>query len=306
MATIRQKNIRTILGWVERRTPQPWEILYRVVTQYPELMTIKVGQLLIISWGLKDWLLDAWLIAKKQERQLRTKNVGGELLTRLPREIVLPSSKSLQINKGEFIGRAFDDMPVEKMEYISSILIEWQMRYIRQELNPSFYYSINLEAPTSRNENWLKTLDILRKHKNIRIRLELIERRKFPFFALKDLAMVCAETGMGIYIDDLGAKAHSLPEQREYICQILKYLGRHLIAVKIDYDIVKHMVVDDDIATRVVSNIFYFTRLWQKTMPQVSPCAVIFESMPNKDKRWLLNVQKVCQVLFKGIYWQID
>ena len=305
-----KEEIQKVLEWVKQESPEPWEILYRLVVEYPQLIDVKVGQLLVISWGLRDWLLDAWSIARKQGRQLRTKNVGGELLTRLPMEIVLPASKILNFDAGEFISRAFGEMPVCEVEEISPFLINLQMEYIKQELNPNFYYSINIEAPTQHNESWLKTLSALRKNQNLRVRLELIERRQFPVFALKDLAVVCAGTGMGIYLDDLGANAHSLPEQRGYICQILKYLGRYIVAVKIDYEIVKDMAKEgdegDDVAANVVKNIFYFTRLWHKALPGIPPCSVIFESMPNKDKNWLLNIQKVCQVLFDGIYWQID
>jgi hypothetical protein len=303
------RDIQEIISWIKKKSPEPWEVLYKVATEQPELMDIKLGQLLTVQWGLRDLFASAWARANKRAYAPRMKNTGGELLTRLPMSIVRAACDVCGMDERDFIGESFDKMPVAKAMEMSAPLINSQLRYI-SNLRSDHYYSMNIEAPTHNNDNWQKVIAVLSEKGMPNIRLELIERRKFPVFALKQLAEVCELTGMGIYIDDLGSDAHSLPENEEYICLILKYLGKYIIAAKLDYKIVSEMVPNDKkgntAAAKVVSNIFYFTRLWQKILPGVKPCAILFESMPCNEKNWLLNIQKICVIFFNGVYWQVD
>jgi hypothetical protein len=304
-----EEEIQEIISWIKKKSPEPWEVLFKVATEHPELMRIKLGQLLVVKWGIRDLFADAWARANRRVYSPRTKNTGGELLTRLPMSIVRAACDIGEMAIGDFIGESFDKMPIDKSMEMSAFLIGSQLKYI-SNLRRNHFYSINIEAPTHNSTDWQKVITVLSGKEMPNVRLELIERRQFPIFVLRQLAGICESTGMGIYIDDLGSDAHSLPENEEYICQILKYLGRYIVAVKLDYKIVSEMVPNDKkgntAAARVVSNIFYFTRLWQRVLPGLSPCGIIFESMPCNERGWLLNVQKICQIFFRQVYWQVD
>ena len=51
-----KRDVQNIISWIEKKNPQPWEILFLVTTEYIELVDIKINKLLTIKWGRREKL----------------------------------------------------------------------------------------------------------------------------------------------------------------------------------------------------------------------------------------------------------
>jgi hypothetical protein len=308
MARKNEEEIQEIISWIKKKSPEPWEILYKISTEYPELLDIQVGALFSIKWGRRERLKSFWSNIWRRRYKVPLEKQGGELLTRLPKKIVRISSKNLNIQAGEFIGKAFGGMPDKEMSAVSFCLLEEQLNYIKGEI-PRKYFSINLEAPTGNGSDWQDIKELFLEMGNPSLSIELTERRMFPTFALHDLADICRETGAWISIDDICSGVHDLrnPEAVRYLIKVISILGTYITTFKVDYDVVKDMLTDTDAVAigRIGYNLSVVAFLWQYYAAGIPMCSVTFESMPREDRQWLLTIQMIC-ILFEEVYWQKD
>lgn len=302
----KDKDIQEIVSWIKKKSPEPWEVLYRVVTDQPDLVIVKVSPLLRIKWSGREMVKSFWADIRRKPYGVPTEELGGELLTRLPEEIVRASSNISNFEPREFVGKVFKSMPVEKMDEILLPLIRRQLQHINNS-PPLKYFSINLEAPKADNHYWQDLMQLFLDKGSQSVAIELVERREFPTFAQYDLANVCREVNTRISVDDLGSKVHNLAttEGEEYLRGIITILGGYLTTFKMDYDIVKKMHNNLSAVGQVGYNLTAVAWLWLYSARGRQLPSVTFESMPRNDRRWLLAIQKIC-TLFEEVLWQID
>ena len=301
------RDIQEIISWIEKKSPEPWEVLYRVVTDNSNLVHIKVNPLLHIKWGVleagKAFWNDIW---QKSGYKVPVEEQGGELLTRLPNPIIISASEAAGISETSFIGRAFGGMPSDKMDAVLFSLVKRQLQYVNGKL-PKKYFSINLEAPVTNNIAWQDICQLFLDKGNEKVSIELIERKKFPLFSQYDLANVCRDAETKISLDDLGSGIHDLgtPEGEVYLREIITVLGEYLTTFKMDYDIVRNMSNNLDAVGQVGYNLTAVAWLWMYCAGGRKMPSVTFESMPRQDRHWLLAIQKICS-LFNGVLWQVE
>ena len=304
--TQENKQIQEIISWIEKEIPEPWEILYLISTEYQELVEIKINPLLHIKWGVLEAGKVFWSDIWRKSYKVPTEVQGGELLTRLPAEIITTSSKFLSLESWKFIGKAFGEMPADKMEGVLFSLVERQLAYIAEQ-SPKKYFSINLEAPVKNNTAWQDLCQLFLDKGDGKTSIELIERKQFPVFAQYDLANICRDAGTRISLDDLGSGVHDLraSEGEMYLREIITVLGEYLTTFKVDYDIVRSMSNNLDAVGRVGYNLTAVAWLWMYCAGGRRMPSVTFDSMPRQDRRWLLAIQKIC-TLFNGVLWQVE
>jgi len=100
-----------------------------------------------------------------------------------------------------------------------------------------------------------------------------------PEWAMCEIACICEEKGIGIYIDDLAMKVNNVPENIEYFQKIIKHLHHYIKAVKVDYEWVHRMKGDPSVKRHISLNLHDFWYIW-KSYTNISLPRVIFESVP--------------------------
>ncbi len=304
--TEKKEEVQEVVSWIKKKSPEPWEVLHFVAISHPKLIKIKVNPLLHIKWGIAEAGKVFWNDVWRKPYVVPTEEQGGELLTRLPEAVMLSASKIAGIDRNAFTSKAFGGMPPDKMDDVLFSLVRRQLQYIGTK-SPKKYFSINLEAPVKNNNAWQDICQLFLDKGSRNVSIELIERRKFPMFAQYDLANICQDAGTRISLDDLGSGVHDLrsTDGEVYLREIITVLGKYLATFKMDYDIVKNMSNDLDAVGRVGYNLTAVAWLWMYCADGRKLPSVTFESMPRKDRRWLLSIQKICS-LFDGVLWQVE
>lgn len=263
---------------------EPWEVLYDVVMHYPERLIPHIGDLVTID---RRWRIRAQRVLDisrgKNIPKIAYQNLGGELLTRCEPEL-LPQF---------LIGKAFNEMPAEKMEKMFPLLLRWQVEFIRSmDVIPGQYFSVNLESPEG---SWNEVCEILSTCDNVPINVELKENAQLSPHAMQQLAYVCKKTGIRIYIDDLCTFCHRIPDQQEYIIMLVELLHSHIKIVKIDYDVMKRIRRDWNSYKLVRSNLEAFAWFWFNVTGGLSLPYVAFESMPVEEMYWIDQLEILAQ-----------
>lgn len=265
-----------------------WRILYDAVMQTPEVISFHLGLVFILKAGWKS--LVQWLFFKKR---VEKEQIGGELLTRCA-ESVLPK---------QYIGAAFSEMPMCWMKKMFPVLLELQLRFIADlEKKEGEFYSINLESLDGDWEVWSRVFLLLKNWAKLPIRLEIKENAFLSSEVMHGLAKLCAETGMGIYIDDLCSACHELPAGEEYVAKMIEILYPHIRAVKVDY-VIMQKILEPEVLCSVKANLECFRRLW-KSKCKIRLPIVIFESMPEENYYWARLLGKLVSG-YKGYLFQL-
>jgi hypothetical protein len=254
----------------------PWEVLFDVVLHHQEQLIVHIGELVMVD---RSWRSRAKrLFRMNNDGSLPKVNylyLGGELLTRCNPDLLPPF----------LIGSAFNDMPTKKMELMFPLLLQFQVDFIKQmDIVSGQYYSVNLESPDG---SWDAVCNILSTCEGVPINVELKENAQLSPHAMKQLATVCAKTGIRIYIDDLCTFCHRIPDQQDYIIMLIEVLHPYIKLVKVDYDVMKKIRKDWMSFKLVRNNLEAFAWFWFNVTGNKMLPYVVFESMPVEEMYWL-------------------
>jgi predicted signal transduction protein with EAL and GGDEF domain len=192
-------------------------------------------------------------------------------------------------------------MPKSMMAEVSAIILERQLKDILTFPRHK-RYSVNMENVFDYSAAWQKTMSAVVQYATRRTSLELMEDSMLCPNAMDDTGNACEETGAGIYLDDLCSLCHSLPDSQEYVVMLIQKLHKYIRAVKIDYSIMENVIIDLNAAREVANNLQSFRWLWVGNCNSPLP-AVIFESMPKRDIKWLRELELLARG-YKCCYYQ--
>lgn len=283
-----EKKIRSVADGY-----QPWEALYDLVKYRPDLLKFAIGNLVAIEDSLL-YNLKKWCRLFDDDASLIIRYKGGELLTRCRDKDILPDC---------FIGAAFDKMPRSKMAEIFPILLEIQINSRRGLRNEDYsHYSINLEGAGNDMRAWEKVVSLIDDCKDLSIRFEVKESELLSIDVMQMLRAACLKNNIGIYIDDLCADMHDLliEAQRNYMSTLVKELCECIIAVKIDYRIMRKL--DEGSFSIIESNLIHFKKIWNENAFLPMP-TIIYESMPTEKTTWLKILGDLA-LDYGGFYFQ--
>lgn len=270
---------------------EPWEVLYDVVCNTPELIYFHIGEVVSFQSGFRH-ILNKTLRYFSSKDHLLIKKHGGELLTRCDPSI-LPQPD---------IGRAFHQMPLEQMKEMFPCLLKQQLKFI-ETLTPEkeIFYSINLEGMDHDSLVWTHICELLLQFRQLPVNVEIKENTLLSPQIMCMLAKVCAKTTIRIYIDDLCSCCHKLPEGEDYLIMMIEELHKYIKAVKIDYMVMQQILRLDGFHC-IKTHLDDFLWLWLSYC-DIEPPSVIFESMPNPNFRWLKRLEELAS-RYKGCNYQ--
>jgi hypothetical protein len=273
---------------------EPHEVLYDIVLHAPKNVYFHVGKLVSFETGLKA-RIKSFLQTLHDEKNdgMVFNNHGGELLTRCNKDL-LPQ---------RYIGEAFSRMPVGRMQEMFPVLLEQQLKHVEKLSadNGRKFFSVNLEGMDNDKEAWEGVCDLLYQYRHLSVNVELKENEQLCPEVMAMVARMCTETDIGIYVDDLCACFHELPQSEEYVVILIEQLHQFIKAVKVDYEQMKQIMTIAGYNS-VQKHLNHFELLWRANCRKSLPL-VVFESMPIREPNWLVYLERLASE-YKGCQYQ--